>query len=93
MCLAHVHRAEADALLFRRFGVEALPTVFILRGSDHGHRGVRREKPRSATAVVEGGPARVLALRGEALTSILNDRPAVSLAMLTSLAERLSSLA
>jgi len=62
-------------------------------GSHIGELAILREQPRSASAIAEGGPVRVLALSGKALTSILNDRPAVSLAMLTSLAERLSTLA
>jgi CRP-like cAMP-binding protein len=62
-------------------------------GSHIGELAILREQPRSASAVAEGGPVHVLALSGKALTSILQDRPAVSLAMLTSLAERLSTLA
>ncbi|HET7009215.1 MAG TPA: HEAT repeat domain-containing protein, partial [Anaerolineales bacterium] len=63
------------------------------RGDHLGELAILREQPRSATAVSEGKSVRVLALRGEALTAILEDRPAVSLAMLASLAERLASLA
>jgi hypothetical protein len=62
-------------------------------GSHIGELAILRAQPRSASAVAEEGSVHVLALSGKALTSILQDRPAVSLAMLTSLAERLSTLA
>jgi CRP-like cAMP-binding protein len=65
-----------------------------LSTGDHlGELAILREQPRSATATAEAKPVRVLALRGVALTAILEDRPAVSLAMLSSLAERLGTLA
>ena len=65
-----------------------------LSTGDHlGELAILREQPRSATATAEAKPVRVLALRGVALTAILEDRPAVSLAMLSSLAERLGTVA
>jgi CRP-like cAMP-binding protein len=65
-----------------------------LSSGDHlGELAILREQPRSATAVAEDKPVRVLALRGDALTAILEERPGVSLAMLSSLAERLGTLA
>jgi hypothetical protein len=61
-------------------------------GAHVGELAILREQPRSATVAAQAGPVRVLALRGDALTAILQDRPDVSLALLTSLAERLSTL-
>lgn len=78
-----VKKSDGQERLLRRFEP----------GSHIGELAILREQPRSASAVAEGGPVHVLALSGKALTSILQDRPAVSLAMLTSLAERLSTLA
>jgi hypothetical protein len=76
-------RSNGDERVLRQLG----------KGDHLGELAILREQPRSATAIPEGRPVRVLALRGEALTAILEDRPAVSLAMLSSLAERLGTLA
>ncbi|HSR48882.1 MAG TPA: HEAT repeat domain-containing protein [Anaerolineales bacterium] len=56
-----------------------------------GELAILREQPRSAS-VIGQGEVRVLVLRGEALRSILEDRPEVGLAMLGSMAERMSTL-
>jgi HEAT repeat protein len=64
-----------------------------LHSGDHlGELAILREQPRSASvrALTE---TRTLVLSGDALRSILEDRPEVSLAMLASLADRMSSLA
>jgi hypothetical protein len=60
-------------------------------GAHLGELAILREQPRSASvrALVD---TRTLVLSGDALRSILEDRPQVSLAMLASLAERMSSL-
>jgi HEAT repeat protein len=63
-----------------------------LHSGEHlGELAIVREQPRSADvrALTE---ARTLVLSGDALRSILEERPEVSLAMLASLADRLSSL-
>jgi len=60
-------------------------------GEHLGELAILREQPRSASvrALV---PTRTLVLDGAALRSILEDRPQVGLAMLESLAERMSTL-
>lgn len=74
--------------------VDGAPHVLrTLHGGDHlGELAILREQPRSASvrALTE---TRTLVLGGDALRSILEDRPEVSLAMLASLAERMSNLA
>jgi CRP-like cAMP-binding protein len=63
-----------------------------LEAGEHlGELAILREQPRSAsvTALRE---TRTLVLTGDALRSILEDRPEVGLAMLASMAERMSSL-
>jgi hypothetical protein len=64
----------------------------ILRSGEHlGELAILREQPRSASvrALID---TRTLVLGGQALRSILEDRPQVGLAMLASLAEQMSSL-
>ena len=73
--------------------VDGAPHVLrTLRSGEHlGELAILREQPRSANvhALID---TRTLVLGGEALRSILEDRPQVGLAMLASLAERMSSL-
>jgi hypothetical protein len=60
-------------------------------GEHIGELAVLREQPRSASVIAEGTGVRTLVLSGQAVRSILRDRPEVAMAMLTSLAERLST--
>ena len=65
-----------------------------LKAGEHiGELAILREQPRSASASADAGSVRTLAIRGAALKSILRDRPEVAMAMLASLAQRLSTLA
>ena len=65
----------------------------ILKAGEHiGELAILREQPRSANALANAGSVRTLAIRGAALKSILRDRPEVALAMLASLAQRMSTL-
>ena len=58
---------------------------------DHiGELAVLRERPRVATVVADGGSVRTLVIGGEALTAILRERPDAAMAMLATLAERIS---
>ena len=65
-----------------------------LKAGEHiGELAILREQPRSASVAAEGGSVRALVIRGAALKAILRDRPEVAMAMLASLAQRLSTLA
>ena len=69
-------------------------TLRTLKTGEHiGELAILREQPRSASVVAEGGNVRALAIRGGALKSILRDRPEVAMAMLATLAHRMSTLA
>ena len=48
-------------------------------------------RPRVATVVADGGSVRALVIGGEGLTAILRERPDAAMAMLATLAERLST--
>jgi hypothetical protein len=59
---------------------------------DHiGELAVLRERPRAATVVAEEGGVHGLVLGGEGLRSILRERPEAAMAMLATLAERIST--
>ena len=61
---------------------------------DHiGELAILRERPRAATVIADGGSVRVLALEGEAVMAILRERPDAAMAMLATLAERISAQA
>ncbi len=65
-----------------------------LKTGEHiGELAILREQPRSASVAADGSSVRALAIRGAALKSILRDRPEVAMAMLASLAQRMSTLA
>jgi HEAT repeat protein len=73
--------------------VDGAPHILrTLEGGEHlGELAILRQRPRSAS-VRAARETRTLVLTGDALRTILEDRPEVSLAMLASLAERMSSL-
>jgi HEAT repeat protein/ATP/ADP translocase len=59
---------------------------------DHiGELAVLRAQPRVATVVADSGSVRTLVIGGEGLTMILRERPDAAMAMLATLAERLST--
>ncbi len=69
-----------------------LRTLRVLQtGEQIGELAILREQPRSASVIAEGGNVRALVLAGDALQAILRDRPEVAMAMLASLAQRLST--
>ncbi len=69
-----------------------LRTLRVLQtGEQIGELALLREQPRSASVIAEGGNVRALVLKGDALQAILRDRPEVAMAMLASLAQRLST--
>ena len=78
-----VHRQEPD-------GSERVIRTYD--AGDHiGELAVLRERPRVATVVAQGGNVRTLVLGGEGLTTILRERPDAAMAMLATLAERISA--
>jgi hypothetical protein len=67
-------------------------TVRTYGEGDHiGELAVLRERPRVATVIADGGSVRTLVIGGEGLTAILRERPDAAMAMLATLAERISA--
>jgi HEAT repeat protein len=59
---------------------------------DHiGELAVLREQPRIATVIAEGDGVRAQVINGESLKAILRERPEAAMAMLSTLAERISA--
>jgi CRP-like cAMP-binding protein len=72
----------------------AARTLRTLKAGEHiGELAILREQPRSASVVADGESVRTLVIRGAELKAILRDRPEVAMAMLGSLAQRMSTLA
>lgn len=59
-------------------------------GEALGELAILRQSPRTATIVADGAPVRALVLGGDAFKAILRDRPSVAMAMISTLAEKLS---
>jgi HEAT repeat protein len=67
-------------------------TVRTYGEGDHiGELAVLRERPRIATVIADGGGVRTLVIGGEGLRAILRERPDAAMAMLATLAERIST--
>ena len=70
-------------------GVERLLRTY--EAGDHiGELAVLRDRPRAATVLAESDGVRALVIGGEGLRAILRERPEAAMAMLATLAERLS---
>ena len=78
-----VVRTEADGTTreVRRYGA----------GDHIGELAVLRERPRAATVIADEPGVRGLVIGGEGLTAILRERPEAAMAMLATLAERIST--
>ena len=61
------------------------------RGDHIGELAVLRESPRAATVIAEGDGVRGLVIAGASLRAILRERPEAAMAMLSTLAERIST--
>jgi len=75
-----VHRDGESEHVVRRFG----------EGDHIGELAVLREAPRAATVVAEADGVRGLVISGEAIQALLRERPEAAMAMLATLAERIS---
>jgi CRP-like cAMP-binding protein len=61
---------------------------------DHiGELAVLRAAPRAATVIAEAGGVRGLVISGSAISALLSERPEAAMAMLASLAQRISEQA
>lgn len=67
--------------LIRRYGA----------GDHIGELAILRERPRVATVIAEGDGVRAQVINGESLKAILRERPDAAMAMLATLAERISA--
>ncbi|MEX1170470.1 MAG: HEAT repeat domain-containing protein [Chloroflexota bacterium] len=73
-------QADGSERLIRRY-----------ESGDHiGELAVLRERPRAASVIAEGDVVRALVIDGENLKAILRERPEAAMAMLATLAERIS---
>jgi HEAT repeat protein len=82
---------EGRVVVTRREDDGSTRRIRTYDAGDHiGELAVLRERPRAATVSAEGGRVRTLVIGGEGLTAILLERPEAAMAMLATLAERIS---
>lgn len=97
ICIEGAHEDELFIIVEGRVRVirrEPDGTERLLRtygpGDHFGELAVLRDRPRAATVVADGGPVHTLGIDGEALAAILRERPEAAMAMLATLADRIS---
>ena len=76
-----VRSDDGEERIVRRYGA----------GQHIGELAVLRERPRAATVIAEEPGVRGLVIGGQGLTAILRERPEAAMAMLATLAERIST--
>lgn len=82
---------DGQVLVTRRTHDGGERSIRTYGAGDHiGELAVLRDRPRAASVRADGGPVRTLVLDGEALRAILLERPEAAMAMLATLAERIS---
>ena len=82
---------EGDVRVVRSEGGQERVLTRFSAGDHIGELAVLRERPRAATVIAEGTGVRGLVIDGEGLRAILRERPEAAMAMLATLAERISS--
>lgn len=81
---------DGDVRVIRGEGPDARLIRSYAAGDHVGELAVLRRQPRSATVVAGSGGVRGLVISGEGLRAILAERPEAAMAMLATLAERIS---
>lgn len=82
---------SGQVVVTRRMDDGGERTIRTYGTGDHiGELALLRDRPRAATVRADGGAVRTLILDGEALRAILLERPEAAMAMLATLAERIS---
>jgi hypothetical protein len=81
---------EGDVRVVRGDGPDARVVRTYAAGDHIGELAVLRERPRAATVIAGAAGVRGLVIGGEGLRSILTERPEAAMAMLATLAERIS---
>jgi CRP-like cAMP-binding protein len=82
---------EGSVRIIRGEGDEARLVRTYGEGDHIGELAVLRERPRAATVVADKAGVRGLVIGGQALMAILEERPEAAMAMLATLAERISA--
>jgi HEAT repeat protein len=82
---------EGAVRILRGEGDEARLVRTYGEGDHIGELAVLRERPRAATVVTDKAGVRGLVINGQALRAILEERPEAAMAMLATLAERISA--
>ena len=82
---------EGSVRILRGEGDEVRLVRTYGEGDHIGELAVLRERPRAATVVADKAGVRGLVIGGQALMAILEERPEAAMAMLATLAERISA--
>jgi HEAT repeat protein len=83
--------AEGGVRIVRGEGADERVLTRYTAGDHIGELAILREQPRAATVIAEPPGVRGLVIGGEGLRAILRERPEAAMAMLATLAERIST--